>query len=106
MKLNAFDRKNAVTETHDQAFRRCRGDLEAVGKCFPFDDERVVTRCPESVRQVGENSLSVVADLDRFSVYGFGGTDDATTEYLADRLMTEADAENRDAFREVFQHIE
>src|SRR6185437_9991172 len=50
----------------------------------------------EGVRQSGEDAAAVMADLAHLAVHRHGGADHLAAEGLADRLMTEADAEQRD----------
>src|SRR5689334_14781402 len=95
MELHAFDRALLVAKAHDLAFRGPRGDLEAIGKRLALDDERVIARGFERRGETGEDALSFMEDRRDATVHQTIGTHDLAAERLADRLMTEADAEDR-----------
>ena len=71
-------------------------DLEASGIVLALDDQRVVAHDFHRRRQAGEHAGSVVADLRRLAVHDAIGADDVAAVRFADRLMAEADAEDRD----------
>ena len=65
------------------------------GQAFPFDDERVVARGHEVLRQLAKNRFVVVMDAAGLAVHDFRRANDASAESVADGLMAQADAEQR-----------
>ena len=74
---------------------RPRADLELVRQPLLRDDERVIARGDERLGQPLEHAAAVVLDRRRLAVHRRGGADDRAAEHRADRLMPEADAEDR-----------
>src|ERR1700733_3956073 len=94
--LDALDRAGAVADGHrdavsarrDRQFRRQRGLV---------DDERVVAGRLEGVRQARQDAVAVVRHRVRLAVHRAWRLDHPGAERGADRLVTQADAEQRDA---------
>ena len=78
------------------------GHLEAVGNRVGVDDERVVPRGLEHLGQVLEHAAPVVVDRRRLAVHDLGRAHDPPAEDLADALVAEADAEDRQALTSQF----
>ena len=79
----------------DRPARRRRSRDES-GMRLALDDQRVVAHDLHRRRQPGEDAGSVVADLRRLAVHDPVGAHDVSAVRLADRLVSEADAERRD----------
>src|SRR3984885_3969526 len=96
VELDALDRAGAVADGHrdpvgprrDRQFRRQRGLV---------DDERVVEGRLEGVRQARQDAVAVVRHRVRLAVDRARRLDHPGAERGADRLGTQADAEQRDA---------
>src|SRR5690348_9942907 len=97
MELDALDRKPFVPQSHDHAALGLGGDFETTGKAFALDDQRVVARAGERILEAPVDAAAVVADRRGLAVHQTLRADHAAAENLADRLVTEADAENRNA---------
>ena len=97
MELHALDRELAVAQAHHQPVLGLGGDLEHVGHRVAGDDERVVARRGERVRQPGEHAGVRVADLRRLAVHHVRRAHDRAAVQLADALQAEAHAEHGDA---------
>ena len=69
--------------------------LSEAGTTLGFDNQRVVTRCLERIRQTGEHAFAVVADPARLAMHDRWRAHDPSAEHLADALMAEAHAEDR-----------
>ena len=69
--------------------------LELVGQLFPLHDQRVVARDLELLGQALEHAFVRVADGRQLAVHRLGRADHLAAEDLADRLMAEANAEQR-----------
>ena len=65
------------------------------GKLGALDDQRMIARRLEGRGHVLEHALALVADARQLAVHGHGRAHDLAAEHLADRLMAEADAEQR-----------
>jgi len=90
VELHAFDFVAAVTEGHDDAVVGLGGDRELARERFALNDQRMVARGGEGIRQLAENILAVVMDLARFAVEEFRGADDFAAERSANGLVAEA----------------
>src|SRR6185436_5731109 len=69
---------------------------QAGGQRRPLDRERVVARRGESVRDRREYALAVVSHARDLAMHDARCPDYSTAESLPDRLMAQADAEDRD----------
>ena len=96
MELDAVDRKFAMAQAHDFLLLGPRGDFENRGKCLPLHEERMVARGLEGRRQPGEDSGAVVMDRRGLSVHEPIRAHDVTAVHVADTLVAEAHAEQRD----------
>ena len=94
VELDALDFVAAVAEAHDDAVVRLGGNGKLAGQRPSFNNERVVARGGERVRQFVEDVFAVVMDLARFSVEKLRGTHDFSAEGSADGLVAEADTKN------------
>ena len=94
VELDAFDGKLAVAEAHDDAVGGFGGDFEAARQRAAFDDERMIARGFEILREAAKNRFAVVMNFAGLTVHDFFRADDFATERVADGLMAEADAEN------------
>src|ERR1043165_1721685 len=95
MELHPLDRQAAMAQPHDLAVLGFGGDGEALRQRCALDDQRVITRSHETNRYFFEDPFSVVTDARRLAVHDPAGADHLSAERLADRLVAEADAENR-----------
>jgi len=94
VELDAFDFVAAVAEAHDDAVVGFGGDGEFAGQRFFFDDQGMVARGGEGIGQLAEYILVVVMDLAGFAVEELWGAYNLAAKRNANRLMTEADAED------------
>src|SRR5260370_2376748 len=94
MELHAFDFVAAVTKAHDDAVVGFGGDGQLARQRFFLDDQGMVARGGEGIRQVAENISAVVMDLARFAMEEFGSADDFAAERGANGLVAEAQSEN------------
>src|SRR5688572_9575987 len=99
MKLHAFDRERAMSHAHDLAVFGLRRHDEAFGYRHALDYERVIARRNEIVGNAGKDPLTIVADTRHLAMHDLSRAHHFASECLADRLMTEADAENRNLSR-------
>src|SRR3990172_3814380 len=60
VELHAVHGVRLVHEPHDQAVRGLGRDLEAAGQAFPLDDERMIARHLEAIRQPLEDAFAGV----------------------------------------------
>ena len=67
MKLHALDRQRFVSDAHDFTVVGPRGDSETVWKTGALDDQRVVARGHEVLRQPRKQPMVVVVDGRYFS---------------------------------------
>ncbi len=73
-----------------------RGDRRArTGSVAGFDGQRVIARGVEIVRHVAEHALAAVVDRARACRASASARTTLAAEHLADRLVAEADAEDR-----------
>ena len=96
MKLHSFDWKGTVSQPHDFAVGRSRAHFKAGWHCRFLDNQRVIARCLEGVRHTCKDRSSVVFDKGSFSVHEPRSTDDIAAVALANGLVAQTDAEDRD----------
>ena len=94
MELDAFDFVAAMAEAHDDAVVGFSGDDQLAGERFALDDEGVIPRGCEWLRQIAENIFAVMMDFAGFAVKEFWSANDFAAEGRTDRLMAEADAKD------------
>src|SRR5258708_8604812 len=95
MKLDAFDGNFGGAEANDDAVAGLSGDLKLAGEGFSLDDQRVVAGCCERIGQLLEDPFAVVMDFTGLPVKESGRADDFSAEGNSDRLMTQANTQNR-----------
>src|SRR5438445_4489977 len=95
MELYAFHLVAPVAKAHDHSVFRPGGYYELGRYSFGEDRERVIARGFKSLRQVAEDRFAVVQDAADFAMHQRRSRPDYTSERLAHRLMTQADAEDR-----------
>ena len=96
MELHPLDAQGAVAQSHDHAVGRGGRDLQLVGHRVGLHHQRVVAGGDEGIGQAGEDALPVVVDLRGLAVHQMRGGHDAAAVGLADALVAQADAEQRD----------
>src|SRR6185295_1664191 len=99
VELHPFYRQLAMAQAHDLPVFRLRRDLEAVGQRRALDRERVVARRGEAIRNPSEHALAVVPHAGELAVHDVLRAPHFTSERLADRLVAEADTEDREFAR-------
>src|SRR5215475_13192668 len=93
MELHAVDWQRLVTQAHDDVAGLGR-DFELGWQSAALDDQRVIARGPEGRGDILEHALALVLHLGELAVHGQWGAHDLAAEHLADRLMTQAHAQN------------
>src|SRR6202171_701889 len=104
VKLNALDRKLTMAHAHDLAVVALRRDLQAFGNAATVDHQRMIAGRGKWTGQALEYALASMGDGRELAVHHAPRTDDAPAERLADRLVPEAHAENRNFAREPLHH--
>ena len=95
VELHALDGQRLVADAHDFAVVGPRGDVEAVGQRLALDGQRMVTGAGQRVGQALEDADILVVHRRNLTVHQLLGMHDPAAEGLADRLVAEADAEQR-----------
>src|SRR5262245_5837421 len=96
MKLYAFDRPLPMPHAHDLAVVGGGRDEEVGRHAVALDGERMVPRDGKRRRNACEHTAAIVADRRELAVHHALRAHDASAERLADRLVSEADAQDRD----------
>ena len=94
MKLHAFNVQRAMTKPHDYSVVSAGRDLKTIGQPPVFNDQRMITAGAEVLIDLRKNCFAIVPHPRRFAVKEFGRAENSAAKHLADRLMTETDAEN------------
>ncbi len=95
VELYAFHRQRFVAHAHDLAVVGPGGDFQAVGQCVAVDNQAVIAGAGNRIGQLAEHALVVVVNRRDFAVHQRFGAYGVAAEGLADGLMAEADAHNR-----------
>ena len=106
MKLHALNLTLAMTQSHDDARVGLRGDLQTGGQGFAFYDQRMVTAGRKRRRKTSEDRLAIVPYLRRLAVNYSRGADNPSAKCLANRLVAQANSENRKTSRETINQRE
>src|SRR3569832_1607387 len=111
VKLHAFQRVFAVAHTHDlitlaALVLRPRGHLETGGQGRLFDDQRVIARRLERIRQPFEHAFTGMMDRRGLAVHHLPRAHHLAAEGLTDGLVTETHAEQRNFPREMADDLE
>src|SRR5258708_22450011 len=97
MELDAVDRPLAMGDANDDAVLGLGGDRQRRRQPGAVDDERMIARRREGVGQAGEDAAAAMADAAHLAMHRHRRAHDAAAQRLADRLVAEADAEDRHA---------
>ena len=95
MKLHAPDGKFPVLHAHDFALVGFRRDFQAGGQGVALDDERMIARGRKRIGHALEQVQAVVFDERGFAMHHPVVHDHVGAEGVADALVAEADAEQR-----------
>ena len=95
MELHAVHGVALVLHAHDEAVGGLGRDLERVGQARALDDQRMVARRREVLRDAVEDALAGMVHLGSLPCIRRRRADDPAAIGLADRLVAEADAEDR-----------
>src|SRR6266404_1554021 len=93
-------------EAHHDAVFGFSGRDETIRQAFALDGQRMITRRGEGVGNILENSLTAVLQRGEFAMHGQGCPHDAPAKGLADRLMAEAYAQDRQLARRCLDQIQ
>src|SRR3984885_8447644 len=96
MKLHAVHRQLGVCQAHDDAGIGIRCHGEVARQAFALDHERVIARRLERRVDAAKNAAAVMADFRQLAVDECRRAHHLAAEGVADRLVAEADAEDRD----------
>src|SRR5439155_21418642 len=106
MELHAVDRELAMRNAHDEAFIGLRAERKLVRQAVAIDYQRMIARRLERRIDAAEHPGAAVPDLGELAVHRHRRAHDLSAERLADCLVTEAYAENRNALRGLVDQIE
>src|SRR3982074_3556112 len=106
MELHAVNGQRPMGEAHHQAVGSFRRHLEVARHRVAVDHERMVARRPERAVDAAKDALAAMADLGQLAMHRQGRAHDVTPESLADRLMAETDAEDRNGAGGLFYQVE
>ena len=95
MKLNAEGRVRYVPNPHDFIVFGPGRHLENIGERFSLDQQRMITCRDKRVLNPFEQILVLMVNLRHFAMHNLLGTGYLAAEYIADTLMAETYAENR-----------
>lgn len=84
MKLNPLDREGLMSHSHDLAFLRPRSHFETVRDGGRFNDERMITRGRQRVRESSKDTFFLVLNGTRLPVHQAFSSDDSCSMSLTD----------------------
>src|SRR5262249_49105010 len=100
MELDSEKRPRAMADGHDHAVLGLGIDAKKNRRRRAIDNQRVIARRLHRRRASFEQSLAAMPHRRDLAVHRRGAAHDARAERLAERLMTEADAEQRNVIVE------
>src|SRR6266498_2637082 len=100
MELHPFDSQCLMTESHDLALGGLRLNFKTVAHVHPIDDQGMIARSLERIGQRPIDRFPVMFDLRSLSMHEAGCANDFPPEGHGQRLMSQADAEHRNASTE------
>src|ERR1700730_4904678 len=106
MELHAVHRVLLMRHRHHEAVVGLGGDFELGGHAIALDDERMIARRLEWRVDAAEHTFALVLDGGELAVHGNRGAHHVAAISGTDRLMPEADAENRHAVAEPLDEFE
>ena len=106
VELHALDVEVLVAHAHDFAVVGPGGDFEAGRQGRALDRQRMVANHRKWTWQALEYAFSGVRDHRGLAVHDLFGAHDLAAECFADRLVTEADAEDRQLALEVLDDLD
>ena len=105
MELHPVHRQARMREPHHQAVIRFRVDEEIARHARALDHQRMIARGAERPVDAAKHARACVLDLEHLAVLR-RGAHDLATKRLADGLMAEANAEDRNARRRLGDEFE
>src|SRR5215475_6947078 len=99
VELDAMHRKPPMREAHHEAIRRFGRDGKVGRQAVAFHYQRMIARGMEGPVDPTEDAGAVVSHLRHLAVHRHGRPHHLAAKGLADRLVAEADAEDRDGGR-------
>ena len=105
VELHTPDRQFLVPQAHDFTLLRLGGDLQTVRQRLAFDNERMVARGDVGRGDVFEQVIAVVCHGGRFAVHHPVVHHDFAAEGVADALVSETDAHDRQLAAEVYDNV-
>src|SRR5882724_11848003 len=106
MELHALHGKLAVANTHDFAVLGFGRDLQAGGQGRATNGQRVIAGRDEGARQSPKHAHSRMLDRRGFPVNNLSRLADLAAERLADRLVSQAHAQDRNLARKIANHTQ
>src|SRR5690349_14671272 len=109
MKLHAVNRKPAMSDAHHLA--RLAGvigprtDFKIIVHLVRPDDEAVIPRGDEGIREPCKDPLRIVVDLRDLAMHRAVGAVDLPAVHFPDALMTQANAQNGHPGTEPLDHV-
>jgi len=95
MELHAMHRQMPVRQAHHEPVFGRGGDFELGRHSALRDDQRMIARRLQRCLDAGENAFAAMVNGRELAVHRQSGAHDLAAKGLADRLVAEADAENR-----------
>src|SRR5579883_747442 len=102
VKLHATDGKEAMPQTHNQPAVAFSDDFQRNGQRRAFNDEAVIARRCEVLRQPAKDAALRMVNLRRFAMHRRRRTHHPPAEHFTDALMPQANAKRGDARPQAF----
>src|SRR3954470_21380384 len=104
MKLNALHGELLVAHTHDFTVVCPGRHFEALRQCVALDDQRMVARRGERVRQIAEHAGIPMIYARYLAMHDLFRVHDISAKGLADALMAETNSQHRNFTSEITDH--
>src|SRR5580658_9799526 len=100
VELYTFHPQLSVTQAHNRAVIGFGRDFQGARQRFALDDQRMIARGDERLRQVVKYGLAIVLDFAGLAMHQLSRANHTAAKRRADGLMAKANTENRNLPRE------
>src|SRR5215510_4969782 len=84
-----------MAQSHDNTIRSRSGNFQCFWNAVSVNNQRMIARGTEAIRQAVKDAAMIVANFRRFAMHEIGRAHNPPAEYLSDCLVPKADTKYR-----------